>query len=179
MKKIFFCLVMALMAVCAQAQVTWNVRAGVGGQEGLVYETGGHLGYHFHAGATLTVESNIPFRKGSSFTYSPSLSVFSQVTDNRFRIMLPLHVGYKMYLSDKLMFCPKLGLTLAYDINYANSGYGGYHSSDYYENNKFKIGPSIELPFEYKHFIVALQVQTLFAGRMQTGGSLTFGYKFY
>ena len=168
---------MTLMAVCAHAQVTWNVRAGVGVQEGLVNTWGyNNYDYNTHVGATLTVESNIPFRKGSSFTFSPSLSVFSHITDDRFRIMLPLHVGYKIYLSDKLMFCPKLGPTLAYDVNYANSAYDAY--SDYDENNKFKIGPSIELPFEYKHFIVALQAQTLFDDKTQIGGSLTFGYKF-
>ena len=32
MKKLLICMVMTTMAVCANAQITWNVRAGAGFQ---------------------------------------------------------------------------------------------------------------------------------------------------
>ena len=157
MKKLFFCLVMALMAVCANAQVTWNVRAGVGVQE---FE--GDYEKDSHGGWTVAVESNIPFKTGSSFTFSPSLSFFMGIGEGseNMRITLPLHLGYKIFLSDNLIFFPKVGPAIA-------------------AGNYFEYGPSLELPFEYKRLVITLQAQELISeNHNYLGAALTLGYKF-
>lgn len=162
MKKIFICLIMVFMAICANAQVTWNVRAGISLQNfNIEYDDWREESV---SSGVLTMETNIPFKKGSPFTFSPSLSIWAS-PNYCWGGLLPLHIGYRFFIGEKFIFRPKIGPMIG---------------SLEYRGDIF--GPSIELPFEYKHFIVALQMQGLWVfgeeGSMHYGGTLTFGYKF-
>ena len=160
---------MAFMAVCVNAQVTWNVRAGIGVQDFCVHH---FIDDYRNCGeevitstfGILKLETNIPFKKGGSLTFSPSLSITCDGGDyDVYGIYLPLHLGYKIY-GEKWFVCPKIGPTIRY--------------CDY--SGEAQIGFSIELPYEYKHFIVALESQYIFGclPEGEGGAALTFGYKF-
>ena len=178
MKKILFSLVMAFMAISANAQVTWNVRAGGG-----VFQTEDYIShysswrdsntYHFYIYdtyewdavpcAALALQVNIPFKRTSRFTFSPT---FMAACSNESRIEFPLYFGYKVPIGNRNLFFPKIGPMVGCDVC---TGYA-------------MCGPSLELAFEIKHFIVAANVSVdcvmSDAGSADVGGYLTFGYKF-
>lgn len=133
MKKILLALVMAVSVISAKAQITMNVRAGGG------YNTE-------KLGGTGIFQVNVPFRDGSRWTFSPSLQVdIALKLDSESgsqNILLPLYLGHKMQIGDKLLFFPKIGPAVGYDT-----------FSDF---SAFNSGPSVELAFEYKHFVVAV-----------------------
>lgn len=72
------------------------------------------------------------------------------------------------------LFFPKIGPAVGYDI--------------YSDDRPFNFGPSVELAFEYKHFVAAINAYCAvneverydyyYAGTNITTASLTLGYKF-
>lgn len=124
---------MALMmaALGAKAQVTTNVRVGGG------YNTGAPC-------ITGLFQANIPFQRGGKLTFSPSVE-FDYSThvdcDGTRNLMLPLQLGYKVPMGNNLLFFPKVGPAVGYDIS---SGDG------------FNVGPAAEFAFEGTHFVVAI-----------------------
>ena len=139
MKKLLICMVMATMAVCANAQITWNVRAGAGFQH---YESNDYYSGSKSEGAlapTLILESNIPLAKASPFTFSPSISTYYTISSEVFGASCFAHFGYKIPIASNTLFCPKIGPMV------------GYQSAE----STFLFGPSIELPFEINRIVVA------------------------
>lgn len=133
MKKLLLALVMAVSVISAKAQTTMNVRAGYGNNTESENITG-------------VFQVNMPFETGSKWTFSPSLQVdIALKLDSESgsqNILLPLYLGHKMQIGDKLLFFPKIGPAVGYDT-----------FSDF---SAFNSGPSVELAFEYKHFVVAV-----------------------
>lgn len=133
MKKVLLALVMAVSVISAKAQTTMNVR--VGG--GINTDADGFTGIF---------QVNMPFKMGSKWTFSPSLQLDMAIDpyDNKGsqNILIPLLFGYKTPIGDKLLFFPKIGPAVGYDT-----------FSDF---SAFNSGPSVELAFEYKHFVVAV-----------------------
>jgi len=161
MKKLLICMVMATMAVCANAQITWNVRAGAGIQQApdsdYDYET------ETEFSPSLIIETNIPFAKSSSFTFSPAVSAAYNLDDDITASAL-LHFGYKIPIAQNTLFCPKIGPML------------GFQSTE----GDFLFGPSIELPFEINRIVIAANANVSLADPDETffGAYLTVGYKF-
>ena len=156
MKKLLICMVMATMAVCANAQITWNVRAGAGIQQALDY-------YYAETefSSSLIIETNIPFAKSSSFTFSPAISAAYNLEDDITASAL-LHFGYKIPIAQNTLFCPKIGPMI------------GFQST-----GDFLFGPSIELPFEINRIVVAANANvSLVNDDALFGAFLTVGYKF-
>lgn len=168
MKKVLLALVMAVSVISAKAQTTMNVRAGYG------YNTDAE-------GFTGAFQVNMPLKMGSKWTFSPSLQVdmgFDCDCDRGSQnILLPLYLGHKMKLGNSLFF-PKIGPAVGYDI--------------YSDERAFNFGPSVELAFEYKHFVAAINAYSsvievardYYYGTSETAetniytASLTIGYKF-
>lgn len=119
----------AIMAMGANAQITWNVRAGAG--------VGSHDNKEDLAFSLFT-QSNIPFSNNQIWTFSPTIQI-APVVDGEPLLCLPLLFGYKNILGNHSFIIPKLGPFIGYDTNGA-----------------FMVGPSVELAFEIKHFVVAL-----------------------
>ena len=148
MKKFFLSLLVALMAVSAEAQVTWNVRAG-GGISSLFYDDNG-----ITAGVRFVVQSNIPFTKDGRWMFSPTFSFSIGIGGTREKrsndFIFPLYIGYKAPIGHNVIFSPKLGPVFGFrpgkkdteDMEFVKTG--------------FIAGPSVELSFEIKHFVVAL-----------------------
>ena len=162
---------MAFMAISAKAQVTWNVRAGGGvfqtEYEEMSYYFDGYYNYYWEGEnvpcAALALQVNIPFKRTSRFTFSPT---FMAACSYESRIEFPLFFGYKVPIGNRNLFFPKIGPMVGCDVC---TGYA-------------MCGPSLELAFEIKHFIVAANVSVdcvmSDAGSADVGGYLTFGYKF-
>lgn len=159
MKKFLIILFLAFCAaVQSNAQMTWNVRAG-GGLFTYCYdywddET--EIGF----GPMVSLETNIPFAKGSQWCISPSIIVASDLEFSE--LSLPIHVGYKIPVGDSGIFIPKVGPFVGYED-------GG-------ENVLF--GPSVELAYEHKHFITALNAAFDAVAVIGPCIFLSIGYKF-
>ena len=153
MKKFISILLVALMAIGAEAQVTGNVRLG-GGTIGSFFD--GRFGI-----AALALEANIPFGANRRGVFSPSLLLGSQFKDSESNtFVVPLHLGYKFVIGEGAMFIPKIGPAAGFC----------------YET--FVLGPSVELAFEIKHFVIAGNGFYGLGGENGNGFLLTLGYKF-
>lgn len=162
MKKFFLFVVLALSAMAVQAQCTWNVRGGLGLRSG----------YHYYGpdddenesvvtGGAIAIQCNIPIGKSHRHTFSPT--VFSTLGDYFSGFGL-LQYGYKIGSGAKGTFYPKIGVALG----------GGSKVA-------FIFGGSIELAYEYKHFIMASNYIPAVTGEVPGlfhAFGLTIGYKF-
>lgn len=155
---------MAVMVVSAKGQVTWNLRLGAGAfsfcseiDYSDYYED--HY-YEMSGGAAIVGQVNIPFSRISTFTFSPS---FVLGIGGAGHIAFPIHVGKKVMFGDRKVFFPKIGLV------------GGY---DFWECGEGIFGPSVELAFELKHFVMAFNYYVGLLYGANHGAFATFGYKF-
>ncbi len=128
MKKILLSLAMAITAIGASAQNTYNVR--IGGTIMDEYTT-----------LTTMTQANISLKNVGLWVFSPTVQF---ATDGGSKaIMLHANMGYRTRIGNNCLFVPKVGVA------------GGYFSlSDY--DDAFLVGPSIDLAFELKHFVIGL-----------------------
>lgn len=128
MKKILLSLAMAMTAIGASAQNTYNVR--VGGTIMDEYTT-----------LTTMAQANISLKNVSLWTFSPAVQL---ATDgDGIAAMLHANMGYRTRIGNNCLFVPKVGVA------------GGYFWHDSY-NETFLVGPSIDLALELKHFVIGL-----------------------
>ena len=73
MKKFFLFVVLGLSAMAAQAQCTWNVRGGLGGQSGCEWDEWDEVYWNESvvSGIAIAIQCNIPIRKSHRHTFSP------------------------------------------------------------------------------------------------------------
>lgn len=128
MKKILLSLAMAMIAIGASAQNTYNVR--VGGTIMDEYTT-----------LTTMAQANISLKNVSLWTFSPAVQ-FATDGDG-IAAMLHANMGYRTRIGNNCLFVPKVGVA------------GGYFWHDSY-NETFLVGPSIDLALELKHFVIGL-----------------------
>lgn len=158
MKKILLSLAMAITAIGASAQNTYNVRAG-----GAVLNE--------YAAFTTMTQANISLKNVSLWTFSPAVQLATDGDDTA--AMLHANMGYRTRIGNNCLFAPKVGVA------------GGYFSLYDYDE-AFLVGPSIDLALELKHFVIGLTGfysinQTLGEGNGDCNiplVSLTLGYTF-
>lgn len=158
MKKFLLSLAMAITAIGASAQNTYNVRAG-----GAVLNE--------YAAFTTMAQANIPLKNVSLWTFSPAVQL--AINDEDIAAMLHANMGYRTRIGNNCLFVPKVGVA------------GGYFSLYDYDE-AFLVGPSIDLALELKHFVIGLTGfysinQTLGEGNGDCNiplVSLTLGYTF-
>lgn len=127
MKKFLLSLAMAITAIGASAQNTFNVRAGGAVLEGYPY--------------TIIAQANISLKNVGLWVFSPAVQLATE-GDNT-AAMLHANMGYRKRIGNNCLFVPKLGVA------------GGYFSLAGY-NEAFLVGPSIDLALELKHFVIGL-----------------------
>lgn len=128
MKKIILSLAMAITAIGASAQNTYNVRVG-----GAI--TGGNATF------TTMTQANISLKNVGLWVFSPAVQ-FATDGDGK-AIMLHANMGYRTRIGNNCLFVPKVGVA------------GGYLSeAGNYE--KIPVGPSIDLGLELKRFAIGL-----------------------
>lgn len=128
MKKFLLSLAMAITAIGASAQNTYNVRAG-----GAVLNE--------YAAFTTMAQANIPLKNVSLWVFSPAVQLATE-GDNT-AAMLHANMGYRKRIGNNCLFVPKLGVA------------GGYFSLAGY-NEAFLVGPSIDLALELKHVVIGV-----------------------
>lgn len=128
MKKFLLSLAMAITAIGASAQNTFNVRAG-----GAVLSDA--------AVFTTMAQENISLNNYGSWTFSPAVQLATD-GDNT-AAMLHANMGYRKRIGNNCLFVPKVGVA------------GGYFSLYDYDE-AFLVGPSIDLALELKHFVIGL-----------------------
>lgn len=128
MKKFLLSLAMAITAIGASAQNTYNVRAG-----GAVLNE--------YAAFTTMTQANISLKNVSLWTFSPAVQ-FATDGDG-ITAMLHANMGYRTRIGNNCLFVPKLGVA------------GGYFSLAGY-NEAFLVGPSIDLALELKHVVIGV-----------------------
>lgn len=163
MKKVIFTLLFLLISATGFAQTTWNLRLGTG------ISTVPHRDMEVMPAFVVQTQCNIPFRKGSSWTFSPSLEL-SAAYQGRFQASFPLTVGYKVPMGRNKIFYPKFG---------AKVGYETFTTAI--------VGPTAALDLELSHFVMGLSAAyslTKYSDRYREYSYnpwnlfLTFGYKF-
>lgn len=161
MKKFLLSLAMAITAIGASAQNTFNVRAG-----------GAYL--NEYAAFTTMAQENISLNNYGSWTFSPAVQLATDGDDTA--AMLHANMGYRTRIGNNCLFAPKLGVA------------GGYFSLAGY-NEAFLVGPSIDLALELKHVVIGvtgfysinrtLDIETLYDDEYYIPMlSLTLGYTF-
>ena len=118
-EKVFVITVLAIASFSSSnAQVTWNIRVGGGLIESFGYWDDYYWGDYYwgdyvggNEGAfVLALESNIPFKRGKAFCFSPS--VIGAIGGESQEFIFPLLVGYKLKLSQNSLLIPKVGLNV-------------------------------------------------------------------
>ena len=170
MKQFFILTVLAIASFSnASAQVTWNVRAGGGLatfiDEGYFYDHTYGSFREVNGAFTVVVESNIPFKKGVAWCFSPSFTALTNFSTGA-AFVLPIHVGYKIKTTNDSQLIPKIGVAAGLSLNH-----------DSYDI----VGPSIALCYEYRHFVVGANyyLNCVTSGTsLGSNGFLSLGYKF-
>lgn len=126
MKKFLLSLAMAMTAIGASAQNTFNVRAG-----GAVLSDA--------AAFTTMAQANISLNNYGSWTFSPAVQLATDGDDRA--AMLHANMGYRTRISNNCLFAPKVGVA------------GGYFGDT---EGTILVGPSIDLALELKHFVIGL-----------------------
>lgn len=126
MKKILLSLAMAITAIGASAQNTFNVRAG-----GAVLSDA--------AVFTTMAQENISLNNYGSWTFSPAVQLATDGDD--IAAMLHANMGYRTRIGNNCLFAPKVGVA------------GGYFGDT---EGTILVGPSIDLALELKHFVIGL-----------------------
>ena len=120
---------MAVTAIGASAQNTYNVRVG-----GVAIQD-------FYL-PTVIGQANFSLKNGSLWTFSPAVQFSTDV--NNISTLAHFNIGYRTKIGDHSLFVPKIGIALGhntYDIDYEGT---------------FLVGPSIDLAFELKHIVIGL-----------------------
>lgn len=128
MKKFLLSLAMAMTAIGASAQNTYNVRAG-----GAVLNE--------YAAFTIMAQANISLNNYGTWTFSPAVQLATDGDDTA--AMLHANMGSRTRIGNNCLFVPKVGVA------------GGYFSLYDYDET-FLVGPSIDLALELKHFVIGL-----------------------
>lgn len=127
MKKFLLSLAMAMTAIGANAQNTYNVRAGGAFLEGYPY--------------TIIAQANISLKNVGLWVFSPAVQLATEGDDKA--AMIHANMGYRKRIGNNCLFVPKLGVA------------GGYFSLAGY-NEAFLVGPSIDLALELKHVVIGV-----------------------
>lgn len=161
MKRLFTIMAIALMAICANAQTTWNIRVGTGLSAYVDYYDYYWEETYNEASFSIITQANIAFDAGSRFTYSPTLSIANGVDSEEPSVFLPMLFGYKIGMGHKKLFFPKIGPVV------------GYCDGEF-------VGISYDMAFEINHFVIAATANFSIDGFEERGTAFyaTFGYKF-
>ena len=170
-------MVFILCAVCAEAQVIWNVRAGVG-VSNITEEV--NFSWTASVGAEIPVSNNWMFLPSFQYAqktldnlyYFDNSSIYLQYKDEAIDFLqLPIQMGYKIRLKELNELTIKAGPFVAYSMTSLSK--------------RFDFGVDAGIDFIYKHCVVGMDYQAGFIDyaypygpSRSTAAFLTFGYRF-
>ena len=207
MKKILCFLVVAMFAITASAQITWNAKAGFGisscilsdGGEGskphFVGKIGVGMEYPFSANFSLMPSAEFAY-KGAKFSYNESdkgIGYSSKETIDIFYFQIPVLAAYRFNLTDRLNLVAKAGPYFAFglggSVNFSDSE--SYKAkagvfSDEIGGKRFEVGLDFGVDLEFRRFVVGAEYEFGLTPLVKEEGAsaknsafyVTVGYKF-
>lgn len=204
MKKFLLLAVMVIAAMSASAQITWNVKGGVGVAHcwGDAEGIGSHFVGKVGAGIEKPLTSNWSLMpslevawKGAKESFSEEGEKFDEQLDI-FYLQIPVLAAYRLNLSDNWNMTLKAGPYFAVGLagnlttDYEFNGYK-YHdktnifkSSDevlkegeytYEGANRFDVGLDLGVDFEYHRFVFGVEYELGFVSITKGDGALRNG----
>lgn len=201
MKKLFSLVCVALFTITASAQITWNVKGGVGianciGSDAVGSES--HIVGKIGAGIEKPLTSNWSLMpslelawKGAK--YNDDEFDYKDVID-LFYLQIPVVAAYRINVNDHWNITPKTGPYLAcalhgqykYEVNgsYSESGKENLFSSEF-GGKRFDFGWDFGIDFEYQRFVFGAEYEIGFisfgpkdSDIKNSAAYFTLGYKF-
>lgn len=190
MKKVFFLLVMAVAAVSASAQITWNAKAGIG----VAHCWGDADGLSSHFVGKIGAGIEKPFT--SNWSLMPSLELawkgckFEGGKVDIFYVQVPVLAAYRLNINDSWNTTLKAGPYIGVGV-YGKSKYdedGQKVSVDVFDNGgkRLDVGLDLGIDFEYHRYVFGAEYEFGFTPLLDEGGEsihngafyVTVGYKF-
>lgn len=184
MKKFSLVFALLLMCMCATAQITWNVKAGVGiatlsglNDEGskkmkLGWKVG--VGIEKPLSANWLIMPSLEFKqKGTAWEYSdPEYDEYGSTSVTLNYLQLPILGAYRTRLNDEINLTFKAGPYLAYALSGDAEdtwSYEGETESDNYDifdiseedvkSSRFDLGLALGADVEYHRFVVGIEAE--------------------
>lgn len=192
MKKLFCLICVAMFALTASAQATWNMKGGFGvatcygsDVEGLKTHLVGKIGF----GLEYPLSSNVSLMPSLEFAWKGTeqkndLLGGSHLTLDLFYVQVPVVFAYRVNLADAWNMTLKAGPYAAYavsdKIKYEANG-NKYDSSA--DVKKFDAGLDAGIDFEYHRFVFGVEAEMGFMKLYETNVKnlafyATLGWKF-
>ncbi|MBQ4063947.1 MAG: PorT family protein [Bacteroidaceae bacterium] len=187
MKKIFCLMFVAFIAMAAQAQITWNAKAGIGfakcnsdeaTKNALVWKAG--VGIEKPLSANWSIMPSLEFAmKGSKYEdFGSELSLSY--------IQIPVLAAYRFHVNNSLNMVLKAGPYVAYAIKGDIDGYDIFEDDEYGEapGKRLDYGLDLGVDLEYQRYVVGFEYEYGFTSiekdwETKTSAMyLTIGYKF-
>ena len=177
MKKQLLTMVFILCAVCAEAQVIWNVKAGAG-VSGIQDRV--DFAWTAGVGAEIPVSNNWVFLPSFQYAHKKVGHMFNSGGENGEFLQLPIQMGYNVKLSGLNKLVVKAGPYAAYSMTTLSAA-------------SFDVGVDVGIDYIWKHYVLGIDYQNGFINLTREhfyGGSydydygrataafLTFGYRF-
>lgn len=175
MKKIIFVLALIMSAVAVNAQITWNVKAGVGMSKLTGASGEMKFGWKIGVGVEKPLSENwlimptLEFKqKGSESPLSNDVD-WKKVTISSNYIQLPILVAYRIRLTDEVNMTLKAGPYFAYGVS-GEIKYelveGGSEICDLFDSewedenaNRFDAGVVFGADFEYHRYVCGIECE--------------------
>lgn len=189
MKKIFCLMFVAFIAMAAQAQITWNAKAGLGfakcksdaedTKNALVWKAG--VGIEKPLSANWSIMPSLEFAmKGSKYDFGEEQELSLSY------IQIPVLAAYRFHVNNSLNMVLKAGPYVAYAIK------GDFEGYDIFEDDADGEAPGKRLDFgldlgvdlEYQRYVVGFEYEYGFTSIEKDWNTknsamyLTIGYKF-
>ena len=193
MKKVFLLFTVVVMAVTASAQMSWNVKAGLGlsNYTGKDAGTDAHFAYRVGLGMSYTVAPSFAIEPTLYFAQmgAKSKKEYGGKSINPLYLQLPIMAAYSVKISDgaKIVFNagPYVGFGLGGKVDGVKIFGNG---EDAMGGKSFDAGLGIGARGELSNFIVGIDYQLGLtkafkteegeSGTKNMGAFLTLGYKF-
>lgn len=200
MKKFLSFVLMAVVAVAASAQITWNAKAGVGISSVISNADWGTSKIHFvgklGAGMEYALSSNFSLMPSAEFAYKGAKfsneSLAYETNIYVFYFQIPVLAAYRFHLNNHLNLVGKVGPYFAFGLaGWFNNKYeDGYDIEEYKEDvfnyaERFEVGVDFGVDLEFKRWVVGAEyeigITPLISGAGHARNSafyVTAGYKF-
>lgn len=202
MKKVFLIVCVSLMSLVASAQVTWNVKAGLGtawctvDEEGISKET--HIVGKLGVGLEKPITQNFSVMpsleialKGTKWKVDDYVETFTQKVNLTY-LQIPILGAYRFNLNDSWNIVAKAGPYFAYalsgKIKEDSDEYDIFDEADMEGDtaNRFDAGIILGADFEYHRFVAGIEFEYGLTNIVEredfstknVAGYITVGYKF-
>ena len=186
MKKLFCLICVAMFALTASAQVTWNMKGGFGVATCYGSDTDGlksHLVGKIGAGLEYPLSSNVSLMPSLEFAWKGTEQKIDgdKLTLDLYYLQVPVVFAYRINLADAWNTTLKAGPYFAYAVSDKVKYGSNSWSADV---KKFDAGLDAGVDFEYHRFVFGVEAEMGFM-KLYSGGNIknlafyaTLGWKF-